>query len=111
MKRGESEPVKKVKPKEESASESISDTPTADTSSDSAIMDRTMDSSTNSASPVENKIELNGVDREKEDPIIHACLKVLKKDNNFFFEMDFISGSGGKEGLHQIGQYIKNNWK
>ncbi|KAG7308577.1 hypothetical protein JYU34_005793 [Plutella xylostella] len=111
MKRGESEPVKKVKPNEESVSESISDTPTADTSSDSAIMDRTMDSSTHSASPVENKIELNDVDREKEDPIIHACLKVLKKDNNFFFEMDFISGSGGKEGLHQIGQYIKNNWK
>ncbi|CAH0751515.1 unnamed protein product [Diatraea saccharalis] len=45
------------------------------------------------------------------DPIIQAFLKVFEKDDNLFFEVEYLSGSAGKEGLHQIVQYIKNNWK
>ncbi|RVE50846.1 hypothetical protein evm_004413 [Chilo suppressalis] len=45
------------------------------------------------------------------EPLIQAYLKVFKKDDNIFFEVEYLDGSAGKEGLHQIVQYIKNNWK
>ncbi|XP_031766004.2 RNA N6-adenosine-methyltransferase mettl16 isoform X2 [Galleria mellonella] len=45
------------------------------------------------------------------EPIVHAILKVLKKENDILMEMEYLDGSAGKEGLHQIVQYIKNNWK
>lgn len=43
--------------------------------------------------------------------MVHAYLKVFKKINDIMFEMEFLDGFGGKEALHQIVQYIKNNWK
>ncbi|XP_049873217.1 U6 small nuclear RNA (adenine-(43)-N(6))-methyltransferase [Pectinophora gossypiella] len=43
--------------------------------------------------------------------LVHAFFKVLKKDKYIFLEMEFLDGSAGKEGLHQIMQYIKNHWK
>ncbi|XP_013196987.2 U6 small nuclear RNA (adenine-(43)-N(6))-methyltransferase [Amyelois transitella] len=45
------------------------------------------------------------------NPVVHATLKIVKKDCDIIMEMEFLSGTGGKEGLHQIVQYIKNNWK
>lgn len=45
------------------------------------------------------------------EPVVHAFLKIIKKDKDILLEMEFLNGSGGKEGLHQIVQYIKNNCK
>ncbi|KAM3965181.1 U6 small nuclear RNA (adenine-(43)-N(6))-methyltransferase [Aphomia sociella] len=45
------------------------------------------------------------------EPMVHALLKVHKKENDILMEMDYLNGSAGKEGLHQVVQYIKNNWK
>lgn len=45
------------------------------------------------------------------DIVVHAFLKLYKKDNDILLEMEFLDGTAGKEGLHQIVQYIKNNWK
>ncbi|KAG6452831.1 hypothetical protein O3G_MSEX007772 [Manduca sexta] len=43
--------------------------------------------------------------------VIHAILKVIKKENDVLLQMELVDGTAGKEGLHQIIQYIKNNWK
>lgn len=43
--------------------------------------------------------------------VVHAFLKLFKKDKDILLEMEFLDGTAGKEGLHQIVQYIKNNWK
>ncbi|XP_059052154.1 U6 small nuclear RNA (adenine-(43)-N(6))-methyltransferase isoform X2 [Achroia grisella] len=45
------------------------------------------------------------------ESIVHAILKVLKKDNDILMQMEYLDGNAGKEGVHQIVQYIKNNWK
>lgn len=45
------------------------------------------------------------------DTVVHGFLKLYKKDNDILLEMDLVGGTAGKEGLHQIVQYIKNNWK
>ncbi|KAJ8722138.1 hypothetical protein PYW08_004540 [Mythimna loreyi] len=44
-------------------------------------------------------------------PLVHAFFKLVKKENNILLEIEYLDGSAGKEGLHQIVQYIKNNWK
>lgn len=49
--------------------------------------------------------------KESDQPLVHAFFKLLKKENEIFLEIEFLNGSAGKEGLHQILQYIKNNWK
>lgn len=49
--------------------------------------------------------------KESDQPLVHAFFKLLKKENEIFLEIEFLNGSAGKEGLHQIVQYIKNNWK
>lgn len=43
--------------------------------------------------------------------VVHAFLKLYMKDSDILLEMEFLDGTAGKEGLHQIVQYIKNNWK
>lgn len=43
--------------------------------------------------------------------VVHAFLKLCKKGSDILLEMEFLNGTAGKEGLHQIVQYIKNNWK
>lgn len=43
--------------------------------------------------------------------VVHAFLKLFKKENAIFLEMEALDGTAGKEGLYQIVQYIKNNWK
>lgn len=48
---------------------------------------------------------------EEIEPLVQAFLKIIKKDNIIHLETVFLSGIGGKESLHQIVQYIKNNWK
>ncbi|XP_063826070.1 U6 small nuclear RNA (adenine-(43)-N(6))-methyltransferase [Ostrinia nubilalis] len=53
----------------------------------------------------------NGKDTSIQEPILQAFLKIFKKENAVLFEMEYISGNAGKEGIHQIVQYIKNNWK
>lgn len=45
------------------------------------------------------------------DIVMHAFLKLCKNDNDILLETEFLDGTAGKEGLHQIVQYIKNNWK
>ncbi|KAJ2949159.1 hypothetical protein O0L34_g6100 [Tuta absoluta] len=45
------------------------------------------------------------------EPIVHSLFKLLKKENDILLEMEFLDGTAGKEGVHQIMQYIKNNWK
>ncbi|CAH0585647.1 unnamed protein product [Chrysodeixis includens] len=49
--------------------------------------------------------------KESDQPLVHAFFKLLKKEQEVFLEIEFLDGSAGKEGLHQIVQYIKNNWK
>lgn len=43
--------------------------------------------------------------------VLHALVKVLKREKNIFIEMEFLDGCAGKQGLHEVIQYIKNNWK
>lgn len=44
-------------------------------------------------------------------PVVHALMKIFKRNNDVLLQMEFYDGTAGKEGLHQIIQYIKNNWK
>ncbi|XP_041979641.1 U6 small nuclear RNA (adenine-(43)-N(6))-methyltransferase [Aricia agestis] len=70
---------------------------------------------------LQEKIELNNTSEESKgelsnpgttnEPVVHSIMKIQYKSRDSFIEMEFISGSAGKEGLHQIIQYIKNNWK
>ncbi|XP_075977836.1 U6 small nuclear RNA (adenine-(43)-N(6))-methyltransferase isoform X2 [Anticarsia gemmatalis] len=55
--------------------------------------------------------EAGTTDSTNNPPIVHAFFKLLKNENDVLLEMEFIKGSAGKEGLHQIVQFIKNNWK
>lgn len=55
--------------------------------------------------------EEESTDSPKGNPLIHALFKLLRKDKDILLEVEYIDGSGGKEGLHQVLQYIKNNWK
>ncbi|KAI5637238.1 U6 small nuclear RNA (adenine-(43)-N(6))-methyltransferase [Phthorimaea operculella] len=48
---------------------------------------------------------------DSKEPIVHSFFKLLKKDDDILLEMEFLDGTAGKEGVHQIMQYIKNNWK
>lgn len=45
------------------------------------------------------------------EPLIHAFIIMYKKDETIQLEIEFIDGTGGKESVYQIVQYIKNNWK
>lgn len=58
-----------------------------------------------------NNNEDNTETSRDREPILEAFLKVFKKDNIILLEIEYLSGDAGKEGLHQIVQYIKNNWK
>lgn len=52
------------------------------------------------------------LDRQTESkPIVRSYTKLHMKENNIMLEMEFLDGTGGKECLHQIAQYIKNNLK
>ncbi|XP_023938566.2 U6 small nuclear RNA (adenine-(43)-N(6))-methyltransferase isoform X2 [Bicyclus anynana] len=54
----------------------------------------------------------NSKSLENQTPaIVHGIMKINNKDKILHIEIEFINGSAGKEGLHQIVQYIKNNWK
>lgn len=50
-------------------------------------------------------------DETKSMPVVHALMNIFKKDKDILMQMEFLEGTAGKEGLHQIVQYIKNNWK
>ncbi|CAK1551139.1 unnamed protein product [Leptosia nina] len=45
------------------------------------------------------------------NPLSHAIIKVHCKGDIFLISMEYLNGTAGKEGLHQILQFIKNNWK
>lgn len=49
--------------------------------------------------------------QNKSDPIVHAIMKIINKGATLNVQFEFLNGTAGKEGLHQIVQYIKNNWK
>lgn len=49
--------------------------------------------------------------RYTEKAILEGILKVSNKAKTVVLEMEYLNGSAGKEGIHQILQYIKNNWK
>ncbi|XP_053610112.1 U6 small nuclear RNA (adenine-(43)-N(6))-methyltransferase [Plodia interpunctella] len=61
-------------------------------------------------SSINNNIN-NSDSKTSDNLVVHAMLKILKRDNDIIMEMEFLNGTAGKEGLHQIVQYIKNNWK
>lgn len=48
---------------------------------------------------------------QENQELVHAFIKIFIKKAEVILETEFLSGSSGKEGLHQIVQYIKNNWK
>lgn len=48
---------------------------------------------------------------EEAESLVQAFLKMFKKEDTVCLESQFLTGIGGKESLHQIVQYIKNNWK
>ncbi|CAH2262822.1 U6 small nuclear RNA (adenine-(43)-N(6))-methyltransferase [Pararge aegeria] len=58
-----------------------------------------------------NNVSYNNSIEKHKEAVVHALMKIFKKDELVNIEMEFINGSAGKEGLHQIVQYIKNNWK
>ncbi|XP_063383902.1 U6 small nuclear RNA (adenine-(43)-N(6))-methyltransferase [Cydia fagiglandana] len=55
-------------------------------------------------------LENTGADLEVQQ-LVHAFLKLFIKEGHIFLETEFLDGTSGKEGLHQIIQFIKNNWK
>lgn len=68
------------------------------------------DNITNQSEINESKHTSSVNSTNKDVPLVHAFLKLVKKDN-ILLELEFLDGCAGKEGLHQIAQYIKNNWK
>ncbi|XP_050351208.1 U6 small nuclear RNA (adenine-(43)-N(6))-methyltransferase isoform X2 [Nymphalis io] len=48
---------------------------------------------------------------DQQEIIVHGIMKIFMKDNHPNVELEFLNGKAGKEGLHQVIQYIKNNWK
>ncbi|KAL4718399.1 hypothetical protein ACJJTC_000139 [Scirpophaga incertulas] len=50
-------------------------------------------------------------DAEEKSPIINARMAVVERNSVITLQLVYIDGSSGKDGLHQILQYIKNNWK
>lgn len=47
----------------------------------------------------------------KKDVVVQGIMKTYIKDNDLFIEVEYLNGTAGKEGMHQIVQYIKNIWK
>ncbi|XP_050680059.1 RNA N6-adenosine-methyltransferase METTL16 isoform X2 [Leptidea sinapis] len=47
----------------------------------------------------------------EKNPLCHAMVRLVLRDNKYCINMEYISGDAGKDGPHQIVQYIKNNWK
>lgn len=43
--------------------------------------------------------------------ILTGALCVRKEGEALLLELGYLSGSAGKDGIHQIVQYIKNNWR
>ncbi|CAH1638254.1 unnamed protein product [Spodoptera littoralis] len=71
-----------------------------------------IDNITNQSEISESKQDTSSVNSaNKTEPLVHAFLKLVKKVDNILLELEFLDGCAGKEGLHQIAQYIKNNWK
>lgn len=64
----------------------------------------------NNGSILESQVTENDISACQE-PILQAFLKIFKKDDAILCEIEYLDGNAGKEGLHQIVQYIKNNWK
>lgn len=64
--------------------------------------------SDNSIAGISPHQNTNSTDTE---PLVHAFMKLFKKDDTVQLEIEFINGTGGKESVYQIIQYIKNNWK
>ncbi|GBP60035.1 hypothetical protein EVAR_44244_1 [Eumeta japonica] len=48
---------------------------------------------------------------EPTQPIVQGIIKLIKANSVIILELEYLTGSGGKESIHQILQYIKNNWK
>ncbi|KAF2883512.1 hypothetical protein ILUMI_22685 [Ignelater luminosus] len=46
-----------------------------------------------------------------DDCYLKTSLVVRKNDSNIVIELLYLEGSAGKEGIHQVLQYIKNNFK
>ena len=60
----------------------------------------------------DHDVQLDGTGGQTSEnkPLVRAFFKLIKKENNFLLGVEYLSGNAGKEGLHQIVQYIKNNW-
>ncbi|XP_046966198.1 U6 small nuclear RNA (adenine-(43)-N(6))-methyltransferase [Vanessa cardui] len=51
------------------------------------------------------------INKDEQEIIVQGIMKFFMKDNHPNFELEYLNGKAGKEGLHQVIQYIKNNWK
>lgn len=61
----------------------------------------------------ESEVEKSNMHRtNSKEPVIHALVKLMKNyDKEIVLAIEFLDGSSGKQGVHEILQYIQNNWK
>ncbi|XP_045517927.1 U6 small nuclear RNA (adenine-(43)-N(6))-methyltransferase isoform X1 [Pieris brassicae] len=67
------------------------------------------------ARPVDNSSnitsEINVIENtSKPNPLSQAIVKINQKEDLCFLSIEYVGGTGGKESVHQILQFIKNNW-
>lgn len=66
---------------------------------------------TNDGNNVEDIPENIESENHKKEVLVQGIMKTYLKDSAFSIEAEYLNGTAGKDGLHQIIQYIKNNWK
>lgn len=59
----------------------------------------------------DNSNNSNVVENQIEKCLVKGIIKISSKGSTVVLELEYVGGCAGKEGIHQILQYIKNNWK
>ncbi|XP_013164872.1 PREDICTED: methyltransferase-like protein 16 [Papilio xuthus] len=85
-------------------------TPDSSIDEKSNVLNETMDLATACSTALIDQTD-TVTNKDTEKPILQGIFKVSNKAKTVVFEMEYLEGSAGKEGVHQILQYIKNNWK
>lgn len=75
-----------------------------------SVDDNGIDSEVNSSSP-QTSISSPPPSSSIVEDFITAAVCIRKYDDSVMLEIGYVSGTGGKDSVHQIIQYIKNNWK
>ncbi|XP_072949317.1 U6 small nuclear RNA (adenine-(43)-N(6))-methyltransferase [Epargyreus clarus] len=99
MKRIQEDEAKKIKIDESAASSTVDKT---EVTKDLSTLEKNGNSDNDTKGTVEPSII---------KPVVNAIVKISNRDEHINVEMEFLEGTAGKEGLHQIIQYIKNNFK